>query len=239
MQKAIMYYEWIIWFRDGNVILQHKLDGTEVTWKTVLKYANSNSQITRAGFIPFTPDKAEKASQRYKIEYDEQYEADFETLWEKQIFDFVVPIKPTMEDKGIKRNQKKFDNAMLLYNNARKIPMDRQEFRRVTYKWRNNCVAKLIPSHFIEVRLGDIPFVFRRLVYGYYGGNQHITYYYILGAGGRKVKDSKDRVHYVDGYYQAIDNNGHTRLCHYSNVVVPIIPPEASNDVQLEVIEIE
>ena len=85
----------------------------------------------------------------------------------------------------------------------------------------------------------ELPFVRRRLEWGYMGPNTVKRYFYILGGGGRAVKDSRDKEHFVEGYYLAIDNNGHTRLCHYSNVVVPVIPPHQADRYQLEVIEYE
>lgn len=236
MPKATMYYEWIVWFRDGNIIAQHKLDGSEIPWREVIDYHN-RSMIQRVGFVPFSKSRAKASSLHYKKEYDRNYEIGFHSSWIHHVDTFVVPQKPDMDDKGIKRKIEKFEKAMNKYRLARKVPMSAVEWRRHTYKWEDNCVAKVMPSHFVEPVNGEIPLIVRRLEYTYFKGK--LTYYYIIGSGGRKVKDNDGNIHYIDGYYQAIDQNGHTRLCHYSNVVVPVIPPEKADSYVLQVTEIE
>lgn len=242
MLKAIMYYEWLVWFKNGNIIAQHKSDGTEILWREVIDYHRNRSQINRVGWVPFTPRRARDASALYKIQYDEVYEREFEASYQIQVDEFVVPKEPRMDDKSIKYKIKKFEKAMEAYRKARKTPYNREEWRDITYLWKDNCVSKKLPSHFCEPVNGEIPMVIRRLEITPFkrvakGGK--LRYYYILGSAGRKVKDNKGKIHYIEGYYQAIDDNGHTRLCHYSNVPVPIIPPEFADTFTLEVNDID
>lgn len=240
MLNATMYYEWLVWFKDGNIIAQHKTDGSEILWKEVTAYHNSISAIKRVGWVPFSAQRARNASVLYKIQYDEAYEAKFEGRYQKQLDEFVVPKEPRMDDKGIKYKIKKFEKAMKEYREARKVPYNREEWRVVTYMWRDNCVSKKLPSHFCEPVNGEIPLVVRRLeITPLKRKDGKLRYYYILGSAGRKVKDNDGKIHYIDGYYQAIDDNGHTRLCHYSNVPVPIIPPEFADTFELQVNEID
>lgn len=98
----------------------------------------------------------------------------------------------------------------------------------------NRYIAKLIPAHFIEIDNGILPFIRRRMSFSWYGAKGHNQeYFYILGAGGDEKIDTNGGKSFINGYYMAIDSQGHTRLDHKSNVFVPVLPPE-SPDVEEE-----
>ncbi len=159
MSSALLFYEWIVWFRDGHHIAQHEQDGTEIEWSTVQDYHTNTSPAKRAAWLPFDPQRANAAN--------------------------------------------------LKYNNQ-------------------ICVAKRdLKAYITEVKNGELPFMRRRLSYGYMGVNAGtMIYYYIIGGGGREINNVDGSKSYVDGYYTAIDMNGNSRSCHFSNVVVPVLPPE-------------
>ncbi len=63
-----MFFEWIVWFKDGSFLSQHEEDGTEVLWSRIQAYHDTVSKVKRAGWVPFTVDRARNSNIKYEKE---------------------------------------------------------------------------------------------------------------------------------------------------------------------------
>lgn len=65
MPRALMFFEWVVYFKDGSYLTQHKEDGTEVPWSEVQTYHENTSKAKRAAWVHFTPRRAKNANIKY------------------------------------------------------------------------------------------------------------------------------------------------------------------------------
>ncbi len=65
MPRALLFYEWIVWFKDGHHITQHDTEGAEIMWTEVQEYHENTSPAKRAGWLPFDELRAQLANAKY------------------------------------------------------------------------------------------------------------------------------------------------------------------------------